>query len=326
MTNQKPTNVAKEDLPILTPRELMIHYLRLSPSYELAKEIREKKLSRPKSKALIERLYAEKNKKLSKTKLEKLLKDFELILKTYDKFGDVNLPMSDWWRLHGGDIFGHHYEVLKVQSIKWLQKGDEGDIREITKNLRNYLNNRQDHQGLESTAIIAIPLNLTPSKILRQVKNYLNRTFIKKIPKEDAKKFPFASKRINCNALSDKALLLYFRLRYPEMPLWELGVKQKFSKTFAKLLDREKDKEIVLEYRASMTILVSRGLKAAKIIAENAARGSFPNSKPIDLPNYDDSSFLERYELSRKRRLKISERKRMLADKKISSKPTPLQP
>jgi len=324
--NQKPTSIAKEDLPILTPQELMIQYLRLSPSYELAKEIREKKLSKSKSKMLIERLYANEDEKYSKTKLEKILRDFELVLKTYDKFGDVSLPMSDWWRLRGGNIFGHHYEVLKVQSITWLQKGDKGDIKSISKKFDDYLLNRSENQGLESTVIAAIPLNMTPSKILLQVKRLLSRPSIKKIPKEVVKKFPWASKRINRTALADKEKLLYFRLRYPEMPLWKHGIKLKFSKTFAKLLEREKDEEKILEYRANMTILVSRGLKAAKTIAENAARGSFPNSKPVDLPNYNDLGFIERYELSRKHLMKIYDQKKALAAKKISSKPIPQQP
>ena len=326
MTNQKPTYMAKEDLPILTSHELIIHYLRLSPSYELAKEIREKKLSKSKSKVLIEKLYANEDEKLSKIKLEKILRDFELVLKTYDKFGDVSLPMSDWWRLHGRDIFGHHYEDLKVQSITWLQKGDKGDIKGVLKKFDDYLLNRSENQGLESTLIMAIPLNMTTSKILLQVKRFLSRPYIKKIPKEVVKKFPWASKRINRTVLADKEQLLYFRLRYPEMPLWKHGIKLRFSKTFAKLLEREKDEDKILEYRANMTILVSRGLKAAKTIAENAARGSFPNSKPVDLPNYDDSGFIERYELSRKHRMKIHDQKKALADKKISSKPIPLQP
>jgi hypothetical protein len=326
MTNQKLTDMAKEDLPILTPHELMIFYLRLSPSYELAKEIKEKKLSKSKSKVLIEKLYANEDEQFSKIKLEKILRDFELVLKTYDKFGDVSLPMSDWWRLHGGNTFGHHYEVLKVESITRLQKGDEGDKKEITKNIQNYLQKRNEHLGLESTVIMAVPLNMTPSKILRQVKRFLRRPYVKKIPKEVINKFPWASRRINRTALADKQQLLYFRLRYPEMPLWKHGIKLRFSKTFAKLLEREKDEDKILEYRANMTILVSRGLKAAKTIAENAARGSFPNPKPVDLPNYDDSGFIERYELSRKHRMKIYDQKKALADKKISSKPIPLQP
>jgi hypothetical protein len=36
-----------------------------------------------------------------------------------------------------------------------------------------------------------------------------------------------------------------------------------------------------------MGILTSRALKKSKQICEQAARGKFPNSSPIDLPEFD---------------------------------------
>jgi len=57
---------------------LMLEYLRLSPSYELARKTRMGKLT-----------AAEK---------KRLPKDFDLVLKTYDEYGDIStIQFADWW-------------------------------------------------------------------------------------------------------------------------------------------------------------------------------------------------------------------------------------
>ena len=43
-----------------------------------------------------------------------------------------------------------------------------------------------------------------------------------------------------------------------------------------------------------LAILTSRAFKKAKQVAENAARGSFPSSKPVRLPNYDFDDVYDR--------------------------------
>lgn len=60
-------------------------------------------------------------------------------------------------------------------------------------------------------------------------------------------------------------------------PTNAIGLDMNSKKSNAKTVDQ----------RNNMTVLTSRALKKAKYVAENAARGRFPDPKPIPLPEFD---------------------------------------
>ena len=79
------------------------------------------------------------------------------------------------------------------------------------------------------------------------------------------------------------------KMQYPDMQLWKVGLWAKVSAKHAKTLNLKEHRKKFedADSKEHLAILTSRAFKKAKQVAENAARGSFPSSKPVRLPNYD---------------------------------------
>jgi hypothetical protein len=81
---------------------LMVEFLRISPSYALAQEIRSKKIVPSKQAALILKLYTDAEKPLTKQAERDVIKDFERVLSTYDEYGDIfQCSFDEWWANRG---------------------------------------------------------------------------------------------------------------------------------------------------------------------------------------------------------------------------------
>jgi hypothetical protein len=84
--NKLPHRTSKEwsTLGIKKYALLLLEFLRISPSYTLAHQIRSQSISPAKQKSMVLGLYRNDSKPLTKSQSESLLKDFEKVLKTYD--------------------------------------------------------------------------------------------------------------------------------------------------------------------------------------------------------------------------------------------------
>jgi hypothetical protein len=80
------------------------------------------------------------------------------------------------------------------------------------------------------------------------------------------------------------------------MQLWKVGLWAKVSAKDAKRLDLKESKKKFedADSKEYLAILTSRAFKKAKQVAENAARASFPSSKPVKLPNHDFEDIYDR--------------------------------
>jgi hypothetical protein len=89
------------------------------------------------------------------------------------------------------------------------------------------------------------------------------------------------------------------KAQYPDMQLWKIGLWARVSAKHAKTLDLKESKKKFedADSKEHLAILTSRAFKNAKQVAENAARGSFPSSKPVRLPNYDFEDIYARLRL-----------------------------
>ena len=81
-----------------------------------------------------------------------------------------------------------------------------------------------------------------------------------------------------------------------DMRLWKVGLWAKVSAKHAKTLDLKESKKKYedADSKEHLAILTSRAFKKAKQVTENAARGSFPSSKTVRLPNYDFDDIYKR--------------------------------
>jgi hypothetical protein len=95
--------------------------------------------------------------------------------------------------------------------------------------------------------------------------------------------------------------LLALKARFPEKENWRLGLLANVSPKNAEGLDvnAKKNTTLTSDQRINMAILTSRALKKAQHVAENAARGSFPNPKSLSLPVFDWDEILQRLRLSK---------------------------
>lgn len=257
-------------------------YLRFSPSYLLARKARASGLS------------AQEKKNLPK--------DFSKVLATYDLLGDVhNTVFRLWWLRNGYEVFGVPQEQPTVKAIALVDSA----IKPKKKDLAIFEQYLQDahKQGIEGkNLILSIPLNPSIKDSLAQVKAFLesNKPVKEAAPKKIKPKLSLLGQRFNSNALMKGLGLLMFKAAFPQMEHWRLGVVSKLSDSYSPALNhmapRAAKDAIEAGDRILMGKITYRSLDKYQKIAENAARGKFPCSDPVDMPEYDWKNLNTLYE------------------------------
>lgn len=267
---------------------LLLEFLRISPSYALAHQIRNKSISPTKQKKLVMDLYMNGSKPLTKLQEQELIGDFEKILKTYDDFGDVTtIDFEEWWTSRGIHIFGSPYEKPVPTKIAGVRKKEAYEPL-FEKALRNYFQVRLINQGQPPAIIVGIPLGLPKRVLMQRISKLIDN---EKVPVQNRAKRaakPLAVQRLRPQPLFIMLRLLMARTQHEDWPLWRLGLQAKVSDKFSKL-DISVNKKTMKDSDAkiNLNILTSRYLLKAKLVAENTARGEFPSSKKVLLPHYD---------------------------------------
>ena len=260
---------------------LMFEYLRISPSYELARKARTGKLTAAQKWLLPD--------------------DFDLILKTYDEYGDVSkISFADWWASTGVNLYGSEYIKPQVRQIANIEKNEEYESG-FSKALEQYFKTFRKQEGLGRALILAVPLGMPKRAILKEVSKMINRTGVTVPPKAQKAKRSLTAKRLRSAPLFMGLNLLWAKAQHPDWVNWRLGVAAKVSPTNAVGLDINSTKASAktVDQRNNMTVLTSRALKKAQFVAENAARGRFPDSRPIDLPEFDYADIYKRMQIAR---------------------------
>lgn len=260
---------------------LMLEYLRISPTYELARKTRTGKLTAAQKRSLPD--------------------DFDLVLKTYDEYGDVSkISFANWWATTGINLYGSEYIKPQVRQIANIKKNEEYEPL-FAKSLEYYFKNLRKQEGNGPGLILAIPLGMPKRSILKEVTKWINKTGVSAPPRAQKAKRSLAAKRLRSAPLFIGLNLLWAKAQHPEWVNWQLGVAAKVSPTNADGLDinAKKLNAKTTDQRINMGVLTSRALKKAQYIAENAARGRFPDPKPIALPEFDYEEIYKRMRLAR---------------------------
>lgn len=260
---------------------LMFEYLRLSPSYELARKARMGKLT-----------TAQKS---------TLPSDFDLVLKTYDEYGDLSrVSFADWWAITGINLYGSEFIKPQVRQIANIEKSEEYEPG-FAKALEQYFKGFRKHEGSGRALILAIPLGMPKRAILKEVTGMINKTGVTAPPKAQKAKRSLTAKRLRSAPLFIGLNLLWAKAQNPDWVNWRLGVAAKVSPTNAAGLDlnAKKASAKTVDQRNNMTVLTSRALKKAQYIAENAARGRFPEPKPIALPEFNYADIYRRMQIAK---------------------------
>jgi hypothetical protein len=251
--------------------ELMFEFLRLSPSYELARR--------------------EASGNLVDDDRVSLPSDFDQVRQTYKLLGDVqNTLFRQWWLNHGLMAFGVPHARPKPRGLAVLEASVDTQPDALTETLSQYLSSTRRDEGLLFVLVLAVPLAARRSEVLTEVRKLLDQHEMGEqlLPKPQ---FRLMGQRLRAKVLFNGVRLLWFRAAKPKWELWRLGAKAGLSSTYSSVLDVNAPRKVkdVFEMhdREMMSKITFRALTKFEAIAENAARGRFPCEEPVDKAPFD---------------------------------------
>lgn len=245
---------------------------------------------------LIAQLYEIEGKALSTIDKQAAISEFQSVLATYDEIGDIaNLSFDTWWQARGIYIYGTPFGKPTVAQIARIEK-DEVFEPTFSKVYEHYITNTRASEGNPTSLVLGVPLGIPKADLLRQISKLIDRSKVPLPIKSKRAGKALAAKRLRSEPLFIQLRILMAKAQYPEMQLWKVGLWAKVSAKHAKTLDLKESKKKFedADSKEHLAILTSRAFKKAKQVAENAARGNFPSSKPVRLPNYDFDDIYKR--------------------------------
>jgi hypothetical protein len=274
---------------------LMVEFLRISPSYTLAHEIRTKKIAPSKQAALILKLYRDAEKPLTKQAERDVIKNFERVLSTYDEYGDIfHSSFEEWWANRGLAMYGSSYNKPIVKKIAGISKGETYEPL-FGRALEHYFSKQRAGEGNPPALLVAVPLGQPKRQLLAHISKLIDAEAVPLPVKSQRAIKPLAAQRLRSAPLFIMLRILMARAQYPDIPLWRIG-------KYAKVSQKYSDTEITLnkkrlqdaDAKIHLSILTSRYLLKAKCVAEQAARGQFPSSAKLILPAFDLDALFKR--------------------------------
>lgn len=184
----------------------------------------------------------------------------------YADMGDVRLEFPQWWIRYGRKAFREQKPLKDVLLIESFKQAD-------------------DQIDKADRLVLSIPLTMRKTTAVRKVSKILAQVHGQRAP-VDIWAASSAKRMIIKNKLRQKSIEQLVRLwelrhRYPDDTLFALGNRAGIE---LDLLARSTDVEAMTEdlERRRMTIAVSRLLKHARHLIDNAALGKFPSIKPSE--------------------------------------------
>lgn len=226
--------------------ELLVDYLKLSPSYRLA----------------CSDGFAE-------LKPSQLPKDWQQVLATFSDFGNVHrIRESQWWTSVGRHQFG-----MKAAKSETLLLGTSSNELVSELDLKAARQRWSDMAKPESL-VIAIPTNQTKFSALKQIREILKESEFNESATPIKPKYTLLPTKLREFTLAHGVTALK---KYKSgAPLWKIGYSLRLSE--ASCQDFDSGTEVALS-KAYLQILASKLIHKAELIAENAARGRFPSDK-----------------------------------------------
>ncbi|MBU3576241.1 hypothetical protein [Polynucleobacter sp. UK-Mo-2m-Kol15] len=274
---------------------LMVEFLRISPSYALAHEIRTKKIAPSKQAPLILKLYRDTDKPLTKQAERDVISDFARVLSTYDEYGDIfQCSFEEWWANRGLAMYGSPHNKPIVKKIAGISQGELYEPL-FGRALEHYFNKQRAGEGNPPALLLAVPLGQPKRQLLAYISKLIDAEAVPLPSKSQRAIKPLVAKRLRSAPLFIMLRILMARAQYPEIPLWRIGkhagVSQKYAQTEITL---NKKRLQDADAKIHLSILTSRYLLKAKCVAEQAARGQFPSSSKLVLPTFDLDAIFKR--------------------------------
>jgi len=259
--------------------KLWMEYLRLSPSYALARSVLR-----------------------GDTTLEQAVlsvSDIDALLRTARDFGDVwATSKEEHWRHKAFDLFGVQLANPDLKVVHVMQEGEEIDMADLNAHVREYAAHTRREMGNPLTVLVSVPIDMNRQHLIQLFGGML--TYFKEnrqdyleadIPEP---RYKLAKSRIPLRNLDQILKVATAKATNPNIKHWELGAELKLNLTSAEVLKKEGvDPKVWSEASVVMNATVSRILKQALLVSENAARGRFPSFEPCpQAPNKIDYAYV----------------------------------
>ena len=240
---------------------LWVAFLMLSSSYLAASKVRQNQASYVAVKAEIP--------------------DIDLVLQLYDDFGDIyTTPAKDWWSANAYKLFGVDLATENLKVLLVSQRGVTTDKSTLIQNIETYIQHTRTDMGNPLTMIVSIPLDMSKKVILGTISEAVDHFRNERNDSTEfalkTAKYSMEFDRIQTRNLLKLLKLVIYKATHPDMPLWEIGMRLRVNQMQSEIArksiinqDRFDDVQNIL------SATVSRLMKQARMIAENAARGRF---------------------------------------------------
>ena len=243
--------------------QMFFEYLRISPSYALANELKNEQAL---ASALGDSEWAAR------------------VWKTYSDIGNVyGVMYRDWWLSNGLRLFGIHTAKPKTQVISKLSHL----VGLSVKSINDYLGIDFVQQGKPDSILVSIPLGQKRMTIMKQLRKLLDEANQAPIYQPKAL-YPLEVNKMRYRRLLAGLRLVYMQAARPDEALWRVATRAKISNNHAKLDPNTKVKSAKdSDSRRMLTIMASRLMRDTLIIAENAAQGRFPLIDTSSIKSFD---------------------------------------
>ncbi len=205
------------------------------------------------------------------------LPDFRAVNRTFAAFGDVwSFDLAQWWFYIGQFQFIERpeFKLRELARIPMGYKQDQAEIKKCLDRLNDYIDTIFITPSHPDTLILGIPLNKSKKKLLEEITIALDRNTLYPQNKTHFGNFFINKTKLKEKTLKDCYRVLEIQVRNPEISLIELAKLAGTLQTSLAGLNSDSSSQTAKSVRSG----ISRQLNLGLNIAENAARGIFPDT------------------------------------------------
>jgi hypothetical protein len=278
-------DLPREQIGTLTPEQLLdasvmlFTMLRISPSYELAR-----KMSLG---------------PLTKDEYGQLPSDFDEVLRTFERFGDVQQAIfAEWWRYRAVKVLTSPRQPT-ARFLELIGAGETDPARSLDA-VKWHFDAERKEDGEPVSLLLSVPIGLERRAILDQVEQILDTWEAQATAKVPARwgseLFAPPPRPLNADWMSNSGAKrnrtrlraldsLIVRALHPHLDNWEVQCRltpkdrAAIDASDAKR-DGRKGPTVTADQRELESRLL-RDIRSTKILVENAARGRFPSTSNV---------------------------------------------
>ena len=305
---QKPPEIKSiDDFDLIDIDQLRVEFMRISPSYALkcqlassrqTNEIKSKRIfdlyQRASETAKFRGLESLFSSDRNRVEFEKFQKTNARIDQTYQEYGNVLIPYSDWYLKTGKIVFDNwtnRRDVKFFGTLNFQSSNEDPDNKKIRKNMNAHLDAIASAKDWPPTMLLSIPLDLPKQVALKNLRILLDAYYDVVLPIKNQsyrKKKLLEGERERPDALSRRLKMLICKAFYPDAQLWKLGLVAGVSKAhLIRFYDASTSTEEFRKLRPQLAALANRAIRTGQYIAEHASFDLFPVQKKVITPYYD---------------------------------------